>query len=338
MLSDGNRTFTWNAAGQLSSLAGAQGTTSYAYNGFGQRVRKTTGQKSRFFVYAEDGTSILGEYWQGAPGTPVGNVYEIVYLEGIPVAVMSGVQVYYVQTDQLNTPRIIKNAAGGVVWRWDSDPFGGGLANSNPSGLMQFEFNVRFPGQIYDAESGLHYNNARYYDAITGRYISSDPIGLAGGINTYGYVMGNPISFSDPTGLLCVCAYTKALDDNAQERSSGKCATYVRKALEAGGADTRNRPVAAKDYEALLTRNGFSEVSLASYTPQAGDTAVFSSYQGGSIYGHIQGYTGRSKSGWASDFKQPRFWANKGYEAANSFKVYRPVDTGSIEGGSCICR
>lgn len=200
MLSDGNRTFTWNAAGQLASLTGAQGATSYAYNGFGQRVRKTTGPKSRFFVYAEDGTSILGEYWQGAPGTPVGNVYEIVYLEGIPVAVLSGGQVYYVQTDQLSTPRVIKNAAGGVVWRWDSDPFGGGLANSNPSGLMQFEFNVRFPGQIYDTESGLHYNNARYYDTITGRYISSDPIGLAGGINTYGYVMGNPNSFSDRQG------------------------------------------------------------------------------------------------------------------------------------------
>jgi len=74
----------------------------------------------------------------------------------------------------------------------DSDVDGDGVA---------VEFNLRQPGQYYDRETGLYYNYYRYYDPATGRYITSDPIGLDGGMNTYAYVENNPLRFVDPYGL-----------------------------------------------------------------------------------------------------------------------------------------
>ncbi len=123
----------------------------------------------------------------------------VVTLTGIPSA---AAKVYYLHTDHLDTPRSITNTAGQEVWRWDNtDPFGNNLANENPSALGTFTFNLRFPGQYFDKETGLHYNVNRDYNPALGRYIQSDPIGLRGGINTYGYVGGNPLSFADPRGL-----------------------------------------------------------------------------------------------------------------------------------------
>ncbi|KAA3654442.1 MAG: hypothetical protein DWQ11_04530 [Proteobacteria bacterium] len=108
---------------------------------------------------------------------------------------------YAIETDHLGTPRLLTDATRAPRWRWTSPPFGEVLPEDDPSGLGAVTFNLRFPGQYYDKETGLHYNWNRYYDPGTGRYVQSDPIGLAGGWNTYGYVGGNPLRYSDPMGL-----------------------------------------------------------------------------------------------------------------------------------------
>jgi RHS repeat-associated protein len=90
-----------------------------------------------------------------------------------------------------------------VMWRWDSGAFGTGVPSENPEGAGTFRYQLRFPGQYFDAESGLHYNYFRDgYDPSIGRFTQSDPIGLAGGFNTYGYVRGNPVSGIDPLGWI----------------------------------------------------------------------------------------------------------------------------------------
>jgi len=114
---------------------------------------------------------------------------------------------YYLHNDHLGTPRAVSDEGQQVTWRWISDPFGNGLPEEDPDGDGQhFTLNLRFPGQYYDEESGLHYNHFRYYDPSTGRYITSDPIGLDGGLNTYLYVNANPLIYIDPNGLGAVGA------------------------------------------------------------------------------------------------------------------------------------
>ncbi len=113
-----------------------------------------------------------------------------------------GQQITYLHTDHLNTPRKATNDQQTIVWQWNSDAFGIGLAKQDPDGDGKgAEINLRFAGQYYDHESGLFYNYHRYYDPETGRYSQSDPIGLRGGINTYAYVNSNPLVSTDPLGL-----------------------------------------------------------------------------------------------------------------------------------------
>jgi len=194
-LAQGGRSYSYSVYNRLTASAGA----SYRYNGLGQRVEKVHNASSTRYVYGLDG-ALLAE--TDAAGTAQ---VEYVYVEGTPLAVLypaGAVPLAYVHTDPLGTPQALTDAAGAVVWRASYDPFGAATVNADPDGDGQaVTFNPRLPGQYFDAETGLHYNVFRDYDPSLGRYLESDPIGLDGGLNTYAYVDGNPLSFTDPLGL-----------------------------------------------------------------------------------------------------------------------------------------
>lgn len=247
IVSDGSTSYLYGPNGRLKAATMAGVTTSYRYNGLGQRVAKFSKDALKsVFVYDERG-HIVGEY-DGA-----GKVLnETVYLGDIPVAVLTATQVAgpmipppmdrlthqpspaakiapptsvasstpsapqsvltqsinstsiaYIYSDHINTPRVLVRAGdNAIIWRWDNaDPFGLIHPDENPSGLGVFSYSLRFPGQTFDRETNNHYNYFRDYDPQTGRYLQSDPIGLAGGINTYGYVRGNPTQATDALGL-----------------------------------------------------------------------------------------------------------------------------------------
>lgn len=151
---------------------------------------------STYFSYDEQGR-LIGEY-----DSHGNSLEETVYLKGMPIATIQSHTVYYVYPDQLGTPRAVTDTANVTLWRWDSAPFGETVPNEDPDGDgNKFTYNLRFPGQYYDEETGWHYNYYRYYDPKTGRYITSDPIGLNSGLNTYSYVLSNPVNRQDTFGL-----------------------------------------------------------------------------------------------------------------------------------------
>ena len=109
---------------------------------------------------------------------------------------MEGANTYYYHNDHLGTPQKMTDSSGTVVWSADYKPFGEATVT-----VSTITNNLRFPGQYYDAETGLHYNYWRDYETKTGRYLESDRIGLAGGINLFVYVGGEPIDWFDAVGL-----------------------------------------------------------------------------------------------------------------------------------------
>ena len=217
-------TATYDLAGRLVNLSSSPDgssayVTQYIYNAFGQRVlvspvsascigpQRTcaaiaTRRAPIVYIYDQQGM-LLGEY--SGDGTPL---REYVWLHGMPLAVIDGAPatpfVYYVQTDHLDTPRTVIDRAGRQRWTWLAEPFGNSAPINNPLGFGAFNLNLRMAGQYWDRESALVYNWHRTYDAGIGRYTQSDPIGLAGGINTYLYANGSPTMFTDPDGKFAI--------------------------------------------------------------------------------------------------------------------------------------
>ena len=184
---------SYNAARRLAEIQTETLTARYTYNALGQRTSKSVTENGQttttYFLYDEQGMLIAEINGAGQTMT------HYLSLNHQPLAQLRGSQIYYYHNDHLGTPQHMTDDRQAVVWHASYLPFG--LATLSTE---KVENNLRFAGQYFDKESGLHYNYFRYYDPSLGRYLQSDPIGLAGGINTYAYVSGNP--FNQPNNSI----------------------------------------------------------------------------------------------------------------------------------------
>lgn len=220
--------YRWNGQDRLTELMTPQGVRwRYGYDAFGRRIRKLRvvdgkpGMSTRIVgpeAAAQAGkTAPVGcEYrWSGDQLTEEAPVYAdgtVGYDQSIhwlyepggltPVARYEGGRLHYVVSDHLGTPRELLDERGKLVWATRLSTWGRAELWAQPANddEERVSCNLRFAGQYADAESGLHYNRFRYYDAETGQYLSPDPVGLAGGERPYGYVP-NPLTWVDPLGL-----------------------------------------------------------------------------------------------------------------------------------------
>nr|WP_162259070.1 RHS repeat-associated core domain-containing protein [Lysobacter sp. Root916] len=165
------------------------GTTTYVVNALDQRVAKSGPLGTHRFVYGGSGNRLMSEYTNGA-------WHRYIWLGSEPIALQRNNQIFFIHNDHLLRPELVTDSAKAVQWRAKNYHSDRGVVLDNIGGL-----NLGFPGQYFDAESGLWHNGYRDYDSRLGRFVQSDPIGLAGGLNTYSYAGGNPVSWTDPRGL-----------------------------------------------------------------------------------------------------------------------------------------
>lgn len=160
------------------------------YSFSGHRARKTVGSAATLFHYDLDGHLIAETNAAGAA------VREFVRDDqGRPLAQFDSAGLSFLHFDHLGSPRFATNAAQAIVWSWKEKPYGTGAVTGSVT------VPLRYPGQYFDAETGITQNWHRDYHAPSGRYLESDPVGVKAGVNTYGYVGGNPLSYTDPKGL-----------------------------------------------------------------------------------------------------------------------------------------
>ncbi|WP_444930348.1 RHS repeat-associated core domain-containing protein [Microbulbifer sp. SSSA002] len=199
-----NKTFTYDRENRLASYADGSTSAGYGYGTSGRRLYKTVDGTTTWFLW--NGTQVIAEFTETDGTASLSKRYD--YLPGAyaPLQVTDNNGTYEVFSDHLDTPRVLINSDGKSIWRSTRTAFGEtAVDNDVDKNGQSVDFNVRFPGQYYDEESGLHYNYFRDYDPSLGRYLTHDPIGLNGGLNSFRYVSANPLKYIDRLGLVQKC-------------------------------------------------------------------------------------------------------------------------------------
>lgn len=189
---ENSRRYAYNQNGRLSQAKdGSTILGAYTYNANGQRVKKEAEGVTTIFHFDGQGQLIAETDADGSL------VAEYIHLNGLPLATGVGSTLNYIHTDHLGTPVAMTDANGMKVWEIEARPFGDGATITGTAAL-----NLRFPGQYFDQETGLHQNWFRDYAPISGRYLQSDPLGLITSNQTYGYsyAMNNPVRKIDLDG------------------------------------------------------------------------------------------------------------------------------------------
>jgi RHS repeat-associated protein len=190
-----SQSLSWNSLGQLTDVTTNGTLVTFGYDGLGRRVRKSvSGGSTTGYLYSGD--DLYMELDSG--GSPV---TEYAYWPSIdsPLAISRGGQTYYLTQDPAgrNITGVVRASDNSIQASYDYAPFGtlrsGSFDNLGNS--------LQFAARPYDSETGLSFFRARYYDPQIGRFISEDPIGLAGGINPYVFAANDPINGADPSGL-----------------------------------------------------------------------------------------------------------------------------------------
>jgi RHS repeat-associated protein len=189
--------YLYNGLGQRTGKLTLQGISLYHYDVFGHLISETSigSQPSRDYVWAGSAPIAQIDHW-----VPIGSMLQKAHCSIGADGKIDWIS--YLHTDGLGTPRVATDVSQNVVWRDDGEAFGETSPTQTvPAGAYPVIVNLRNPGQYLDQETGLFYNRARYYNPQSGRYLTSDPIGLGGGLNTYSYADGNPFLHADPLGL-----------------------------------------------------------------------------------------------------------------------------------------
>jgi RHS repeat-associated protein len=197
IISKNGLSLTYDDWGRMrTSNNGSSVIYTYGVNGLDERVSKTNGTSTYYYIYAGVG-QLLGIY--NVSGQAVD---EMVYLNDKPIASVRSGTLYNIETDNLNTPVRVLDQNNNIDWSWEGkEPFGLSQPTQAIVSGTNFIFNLRFPGQYADQETGLFQNGYREYDPTTGRYMEVDPLGLYAGWNPYNYVENNILNQFDLLGL-----------------------------------------------------------------------------------------------------------------------------------------